>query len=75
MTDDRLPSWAAHLCPLDRECRTIGVARRPYLHTPWGSLIIGRRAQLWLPWKTTVPWGDGRSHYSRWFSPIVWHPR
>jgi hypothetical protein len=53
---------------------------------------MGARTQLWLPWKTRVPWADkvnakalergdlmpipgGVSHYSRWWSPIVWHPK
>jgi hypothetical protein len=75
--------WGIHACFLDRECRDVGAPNRVYVHTPWGSLIVGERTQLWLPWRTTAPWAsklpaalsDGKSNYSRWWSPIVWHPR
>jgi len=72
--------WGLHFCPWDPDCRQFTSARRLYIHTPWGSLIIaftgGSMTQLWLPWKTRNPGAsDGKSNYSRWWSPIVWHPR
>lgn len=74
-----MSAWGLHFCPLDRDCREFGAPCRLYVHLPWGSLIIGftLRAwtQVWLPWKTRVDWGAGRSNYSRWWSPVVWHPR
>lgn len=77
--DDAGPGWGLHLCQLDRHCRQFGAPPRIYLHTPWGSLILAYApsgmSQLWLPWKTNVPWDSGRSNHSRWWSPIAWHPR
>jgi len=86
--------WGLHFCPLDADCRQVpgGAPWRLYLLTPWGTLIVAfkwsSRTQLWLPWKTRVPWAraedgtvrsgfspDGRSNYSRWWSPVVWHPK
>jgi hypothetical protein len=32
--------------------------------------------QLWLPWKTRATGASGgKSNFSRWWSPIAWHPR
>lgn len=60
--------WGVHLCVLDSLCRGVG-ARRLYLFTPWGQLIlaIGRDnwTQTWLPW----------SGHQQWYSPVVWQPR
>lgn len=77
--NDAMGNWGLHFCPLDRDCRRFGPSSRLYVHTPWGSLIIAftwaSRTQLWLPWKTRNPWvPEGKAYYSRWFSPIVWHP-
>jgi hypothetical protein len=68
----KLSSWGAHACFLDMHCRQYGAPNRLYLFTPWGSLIVGERTQLWLPWKTEGL--RGRSNFTRWWSPIAWHP-
>lgn len=54
-----------HCCAVDRDCRAEGAPARLYVHTRWGSLIIGARSQLWLP---------GAGYTSLWF-PVVWHPK
>lgn len=73
--------WGLHVCQLDYFDRVSGAPHRVHVLTPWGQLIIATRrgdgTQLWLPWKTTTRWGGvvRRSNYSRFVSPIVWHPR
>jgi hypothetical protein len=37
---DDSAGWALHFCPLDPDCRQFASARRLYIHTPWGSLMI-----------------------------------
>lgn len=71
--------WGVHACFLDKHCiKYGGRCWRIHLYTPAGQLIIALRwqdgAQLWLPWKTRSYDGKMRN-YSRWWSPIVWHPR
>jgi hypothetical protein len=73
-----MTAWSVHFCPLDPDCCIAGTPWRLTLNTPWGDLLVafrwGDRFQLWLPWKTRGLLG-GRSNYSRWFTPIAWHPR
>lgn len=70
--------WSFHACPLDRDCREIDAPWRLHFGTPWGVLYVALRrgdgVQLWLPWKTRG-WNGEKSNYSRWWSPIAWHPR
>lgn len=69
--------WSLHACPLDHVCRRAGAPWRLYVGTPWGALVVALRpgdgVQLWLPWKTTGPFGE-KSNYSRWWSPVAWQP-
>ena len=62
--------FGVHACFLNEECRQMGVPRRVYLNTPWGTLIVGERTQGWLPFYGVVPlsWGT----WGWW--PVVWHP-
>ena len=71
-------SWSLHACLLDRECRRVDAPPRLYVNTPRGSLVValwrGGSSQLWLPWKTR-DWHGQMANWSRWWSPIAWHPR
>lgn len=77
---DDADGWGVHFCPFDRDCRRLHGLWRLYVHTPRGSLIVGFTprswTQLWLPWKTRATGASGgKSNFSRWWSPIAWHPR
>jgi hypothetical protein len=80
-----MSGWSLHACWRDPICRKYGATSRLQLSTPVGALTIAFRRddwlQLWLPWKTRNPllpiekFPDQKTHYSRWWSPIVWEPR
>lgn len=72
--------WGLHVCFLDRHCvKYAGRCWRVHVFTPAGTLIVALRwqdrTQLWLPWKTYDPDMGKALNYTRWWSPIVWHPR
>lgn len=54
-----------HFCLFDKECREYDAPRRVYIHFTRGSIFIGATAQLYLP----------RIGYTKFRSPIVWHPK
>lgn len=61
----KYPRWSLRWTRLARKDRRLGAPNRIYLDIPWGTLIVGARAPLWLP----------RRGYTGVWSPIVWHPR
>jgi hypothetical protein len=49
------------------------VPRRLYLHTPWGSLVVGSRSQAWLPVLGFLPYRPRWAWLCWWW--VVWSPR